>query len=73
MPDALNRDRFQIPSRPPDHTSWLAIDDAAGNLKGAYVDENQRVQPASALAQSVALQEALRAAGNRWAGPAASK
>jgi len=49
-------------------TLYLALDNEAGALTGAYVDENQKVRPAAPLAQSVALQEALWAASARWVG-----
>lgn len=49
-------------------TLYLALDPAADGLHGAYLDEHQRVQPASALARSEALQEALWTASARWVG-----
>jgi len=49
-------------------TLYLALDAAASGLNGVYVDEHQRVQPASRLARSEALQEALWVASQRWVG-----
>jgi NAD(P)-dependent dehydrogenase (short-subunit alcohol dehydrogenase family) len=47
-------------------TLYLALDKAAGTLNGKYLDENQEVQAAAPLAQSIALQDALWAASTRW-------
>ncbi len=49
-------------------TLYLALSDQARTLNGVYLDEQQQVVAASALARSVALQEALWAASCAWAG-----
>jgi NAD(P)-dependent dehydrogenase (short-subunit alcohol dehydrogenase family) len=47
-------------------TLHLALSDEIAQLTGCYVDENQRVQAASASAHDPALQEALWDASERW-------
>lgn len=44
-------------------------EEAAADLHGQYLDEHQRVVPASAMARDVALQEALWAASEVWVSP----
>lgn len=47
----------------------LALDERASGLHGQYLDEHQRVVPASTLARDVALQEALWSASEAWVAP----
>jgi NAD(P)-dependent dehydrogenase (short-subunit alcohol dehydrogenase family) len=47
-------------------TIKLALDSNIDHLHGKYVDEYQHIQPASALANDIALQEALWAASEQW-------
>lgn len=49
-------------------TLYLALDPQAGALRGEYLDEYQRVQPAAAAARDPALQDELFARSARWAG-----
>jgi NAD(P)-dependent dehydrogenase (short-subunit alcohol dehydrogenase family) len=49
---------------------YLALDPAASDLQGCYLDEFQQVQTASPIALDVALQEALWTASQRWVAPA---
>lgn len=47
----------------------LALDERAAGLHGQYLDEHQRVVPASALARDMGLQEALWVASEAWVAP----
>jgi len=47
-------------------TLYLALSDEVARMSGCYFDEHQVMQPASQLANDVALQESLWAACERW-------
>ncbi len=49
-------------------TLYLALDPAAGQLQGQYLDEHQQVQPAATVARDPALQAQLLARSTRWTG-----
>jgi retinol dehydrogenase 12 len=52
-------------------TLYLALADEVGLTSGRYFDEQQRIQPASPLANDPALQESLWTMSERWTGLAA--
>ncbi len=54
------------PDRGARTTLYLALSGQVDELSGAYFDEYQRIQSASALANDVERQEALWAASERW-------
>lgn len=47
-------------------TLYLALSDEVAGVSGRYFDENQKPQAASAVANDIALQEALWQASERW-------
>ena len=49
-------------------TLYLALDEGAAELNGAYIDEFQRLCQPARLAQDEALQDALWLASERWVG-----
>lgn len=50
-------------------TLYLALSNEAAGLNGCYVDEYQRVRPASAAANDPGMQELLWTASERWTSP----
>lgn len=50
-------------------TLHLALSEEGGAVSGRYFDENSRVQPASAVANNVELQEQLWRLSEEWSGP----
>jgi NAD(P)-dependent dehydrogenase (short-subunit alcohol dehydrogenase family) len=50
-------------------TLYLALSERASGINGCYVDEHQRVRPASPAASDPGLQERLWAASERWTAP----
>jgi NAD(P)-dependent dehydrogenase (short-subunit alcohol dehydrogenase family) len=47
-------------------TLYLALSDRASGMNGCYVDEHQRIRPASAAAVDLTMQERLWTASERW-------
>jgi retinol dehydrogenase-12 len=56
------------PERGARTTLYLALSDEVAQITGRYFDENQTMQPASALASEYRLQEDLWTASERWTG-----
>jgi len=54
------------PERGARTTLYLALSNEVAGVTGRYFDEHQRVQPASALANDLPLQERLWTASERW-------